>query len=153
MKSKKRDVIVNISLCLAIASFFGIPIYFVILRPAIERQLFRAEYGEMEELLQRWGEMTPEGMNKRAWEWAFTTTYNGFGNVCFSPENVSLEEMRRLNSDLQRKLQEPPSLEALEWIWNRLGETGPRGRQYIEQKRPLFLEAMDYAKAEKRTES
>ena len=136
MKSRKRDILINISLCIAIASFFGIPIYLVILGPAIEWQLFGAEYEEMEELLWRWGENCPEGMDDRDWQRSFNATLSIFANVCFSPEHVSLKEMRRLNFDLRHKLQEPTSLEALEWVLNRLGETGSHGRKYINGMRP-----------------
>lgn len=62
------------------------------------------------------------------WEcvWVWTRTFHG--NISFSPEHVSLDEMCRLRDDLNEKLKGRIDLNTLAWIGDRLGKTGPHGR-------------------------
>lgn len=116
-------------------------VYFLpVIWPSVQ---FSREKRAIEQLLHQWWEgRPPPGVSERRWEGAWGIAYNGFGNVCFSPEHVSLQEMHLLKADLQAKMQEPATMASLRWFWNRLAETGPHGAQYIEQMTPLLDNAI-----------
>lgn len=129
-----------------IAAVLGTPLagtlvyYFLALRPMA---LFFEEKRTMDRLLEQWWEgRPPPGVNEHRWKETWGIAYNGFGNVCFSPEHVSLAEMHRLKADLQAKMHQPATLESLRWLWDRLAETGPSGREYITRMKPLLEEAI-----------
>ena len=46
--------------------------------------------------------------------------------------------MVRLRDDLDRKLKGKVDLDTLVWIWERLGQTGPGGKDYAERFRPML---------------
>lgn len=103
---------------------------------------FFAEKRDIEALLEQVRKTPPTGVDPRRWDVAWETTYNAFGNVCFSPEHVSVAEMRRLHKDIRKKLAEPPSVEWLRWVWYRLAQTGPHGKRYTDGAILLFDEAV-----------
>ncbi len=72
------------------------------------------------------------------WDCAEQWVGTAYSNVCFSPGHVTTAEMYRLRDDLKARLGGPADLETLRWIWSRLGETGPHGREYIERFGPEF---------------
>ncbi len=74
------------------------------------------------------------------------------GNALFSLSHVSIEEVRRLEADVQQRLagETQPDLETLDWIWNRIGECGSKPNQYITYRRPAFDEWADAAFANRR---
>lgn len=87
----------------------------------------------------------PAGVNPHQWRELTTLTGIAFGNVCFSPSHASYAEMCRFEADLDAKLREdtPPDIETLRWIWMRLGQTGPHGKQYVERMIQLFDERLE----------
>jgi hypothetical protein len=80
----------------------------------------------------------PSTVDPAVWEAAHGSTVTAYGNVCFSPEHVSMPEMYRLRDDLDAKLKGKVDLDTLVWIWERLGKTGPSGESYARRFRPLL---------------
>jgi hypothetical protein len=102
-------------------------------------QKFNAETERIEIILEGW-RAPPAHANPVDWEAAWGTLYNALGNVCFTPEHISARELARLREDVERKNQEPVTFETLEWLWWRLGQTGPHGNEYITQMQPMWEE-------------
>lgn len=75
----------------------------------------------------------PNTINPSVWDCARGAVKTAYANICFSPEHTSTAEMYRLRDDLEVKLQGPIDLETLRWLWARLGQTGPHGKQYIQR--------------------
>jgi hypothetical protein len=82
----------------------------------------------------------PYEVSPSVWECAHNWTITAYCNVCFSPGHVRTEEMYRLREDVRRKLEGEINLDTLEWIWDRLAQTGPHGKRYVERFRPRFQE-------------
>lgn len=89
-------------------------------------------------IVRRLESMRPDTADLAVWKCATEAIETAYGNICFSPEHVSMAEMRRLRNDLDAKLRGPVDMATLAWIWNRLGETGPHGRRYIKRFKSLF---------------
>lgn len=106
---------------------------------------YRAERQAIERLIQPWDQppATAPAMDPQRWRETFVVVYNAMGNVCFSPEHVSLEELHALRADLEARRQDPVSIETLDWFWHRLAKTGPHGQAYIQQMQPLWDEACE----------
>jgi hypothetical protein len=94
-------------------------------------------------MMNTWSTMPPPGIDPHVWNEAVTVAYNAHGNVCYSPDAVPLEEMRRLREDMETKSQGPINLDTLDWLWTRLAYTGPHGLKYSTQMRPLGDEMRD----------
>jgi hypothetical protein len=129
-----------IALVIGIGLVAGLTFYVQAIRPSL---LFHQESEEIKKLLSQWREHSPPGVNEDRWRAAWYIAYNGFGNICFSPKHVSLEEIYRLKAEVQAKMREPATMASVRWFWNRLAETGPHGKQYIKQMAPLFNHAME----------
>jgi hypothetical protein len=80
----------------------------------------------------------PADVSPETWEVASTWASIAFHNVCFSPEHVSLRELKRFKTDLERELKKNVDLETIDWIWRRLEDTGPHGRRYVERFESQF---------------
>jgi hypothetical protein len=106
-------------------------------------RVFRAETKAMRQIMTDWGTTPPPGVDPHVWNEAVTVAYNAHGAVCYLPDRVSLEEMRRLREDMETKSQGPINLDTLDWLWTRLGQTGPHGLQYTTQMRPHWDEMRD----------
>lgn len=94
----------------------------------------------------------PPDVSEHHWLNLCKTVGNGAGNALFHLSWVSIEEVRRLEADLQERLagETQPDLETLEWIWNRVGVCGAKPSHYITYRRPLFDEWADAAFANRR---
>ena len=72
-----------------------------------------------------------------------TGPVTAYCNVCFSPEHVTLEELQRsFNTDVEERLRSPVDLTTLDWVWDRLGRTGPHGRSYQQRFEPEYREGL-----------
>jgi len=69
---------------------------------------------------------------------AWDATNSLFGNACSLPEDVTFIEMKRLIESFEELDRSPITAETLDRAWNRIGESGPQGRKYAIQFRPLF---------------
>jgi hypothetical protein len=79
-------------------------------------------------------------VNPTVWDCAHSITITAYVNICFGPGHVSTAEMYRLRDDLDRKFRDEIDLDTLVWIWERLAETGPHGRDYVARHNPLLLQ-------------
>lgn len=104
--------------------------------------LYREKNKEIAQRLFDLKDQVPAGVNPKQWENLTTLTDIGFGNVFFSPKHASYTEMLRFQADLEEKLRadKPIRVETLRWIWKRLSETGPHGKDYSERMIQLFEE-------------
>jgi hypothetical protein len=82
----------------------------------------------------------PPGTNPTVWDCASSWTITAYGNVCFSEEHVSLEEMYCFRDDLDSKLKGPVNSALLVWIWDRLAQTGPHGKRYVARHKGSFMD-------------
>jgi hypothetical protein len=89
----------------------------------------------------------PSTIKPGEWDCAHSWIVNAYCNICFSPEHTAATEMYRLRKDLRAKLRDRIDLETLKWIWNRLGQTGPYGKQYTERFGPLFRDCFSTGSA------
>ena len=149
MRRARRIVGVTLAVAIAILVGAGGRAYWLRLRTW---HAFVDERNQMEALLRQKREPCPAGVEPRHWEAAWEITYNALGNVCFSPERVTVREMQRLRGDMERKAAETGPLDFLRWLWNRLAQTGPRGREYIERMTPLLEEAIPHDSPHKASE-
>jgi len=94
-----------------------------------------------------WRENPPAQIDRHIWQEVVTTVHNALGNVCFTPNEISIEEMRRLRAEVETKSREPITAETLDWLWWRLGKTGPHGAKYVTQMQPLWDETREALRA------
>ena len=81
----------------------------------------------------------PNSLDPNVWNCAHGWVVTAYVNICIR-DSTSTDEMYRLRHDLEQKFKDRIDLGTLDWIWNRLGETCPYGKRYIERFRPLFVE-------------
>jgi hypothetical protein len=106
---------------------------------------FRAEHDALAAILTRWQQSPPARVDPRVWREVVVVVHNAMGNVCFTYQHVPVAEMRRLRREVEAQARGPVTLDTLEWLWNRLGQTSPHGAEYIQRMRPLWDEARDAA--------
>ena len=75
----------------------------------------------------------PEGVSPELWDFKVTWASIAFCNICFSEGHAPYEEMCRLERELDVRLQAPIDLQFFDWLWERLAQTGPHGRRYVER--------------------
>ncbi|MGD0900318.1 MAG: hypothetical protein ABR915_21000 [Thermoguttaceae bacterium] len=92
-------------------------------------------------------ERRPNNVTPRAWETATTWAGIAYGNVCCSPEHVSIAEMKRLAEDFEAHSQNNVDLSTVTWIWERLAATGPVGQGYHAKFWPQYRQNLAYAQA------
>lgn len=109
---------------------------------------YTAQREEMYRIIAAWERRPPPGVDGHVWQEACKLTGIAVGNVCFSPSHVSLEELADLRAELAAKEAGRVDIDTLQWVWDRLATTGPHGRRYIQQMRPLWDEARDALQAE-----
>ena len=101
---------------------------------------FYAQKDRIEAVVEKWC-TPPSDVDRDYWEHGWVTVSNAIGNVCFTKDQVPVEEMERLYRDVVAQDDQPHTWQRLEWLWYRLAETGPHGRKYINQMQPLWDEA------------
>lgn len=84
----------------------------------------------------------PSDIPDHAWEEGINWTVTAHCNVCFSPDHASFENMCIYGQQLEEKLQGKIDASTLEWVWDRLAETGPQGKRYTDQFRGQFKESL-----------
>lgn len=100
---------------------------------------FKSEMERIETVVETW-RAPPADADPARWEAAWQTAYNAVGNVCFTPEHITREELTCLREDVERQDQLPLSFDTLAWLWSRLAQTGPHGQEYITRMQPLWDE-------------
>jgi len=132
---RQLAVVFGVVLLIAAATF-----YLGAVRPW---QLYVAKNRHIARQLQSLAHDVPEGVSAHQWTELTTLTGIAFGNVFFSPQHASYDEMLRFQADLNTRLNSdlPRSLATLRWVWHRLEQTGPHGKQYCERMIELFDES------------
>ena len=113
----------------------------------LQRQLdYYREQRAAFELVRQLRDRRPPDVNANTWEYATGWAITASCNVCCSSEGVTLEELKRFRADLEERLRGPVDLATVDWIWERLGRTGPHGRKYQQQFEPQYRESLGPAK-------
>jgi hypothetical protein len=89
-------------------------------------------------------ERTPVGVDSKEWEWCVELTKSAYNNVCFSPQEVRIEDMIHLRDDVRRRLEGDAKGDpaTLLWLWDRLNQAGPGASRIVEKDRASFLESL-----------
>ena len=94
------------------------------------------------ELLASVRSQCPTSEDKETWERATGWLLTAHGNICFSDDLVTRSELLSFSNDVDAKLSEaPPNRRTVEWIWNRLGDTGAHGAFYIQKYNSTFRDS------------
>ncbi len=93
----------------------------------------------------------PSGTSSTEWDVASEWAVTAYHNVCFSADHVRLDELRRFRVDVEAKCspQAEIRITTIDWIWQRLAETGPHGKQYVGRFRPQYLEHLAAAQKQR----
>ena len=78
-------------------------------------------------------ERRPESVPTKTWEDAAGWAKTAYHNVCYSERHVRFEELVRFNHDARVKFSGAVDLQSIDWVWERLAETGPHGQRYVEK--------------------
>ena len=73
----------------------------------------------------------PAAVNPKLWEESVGWLVTAHCNICFSEESTSYEAMCQFEEQLDEKLKGDVDLGTIEWIGDRLAETGPNGQRYM----------------------
>jgi hypothetical protein len=84
----------------------------------------------------------PAEINPDTWEWATSWAITAYCNVSFSPEHLSVQELKQFHFDLEERLRAPVDLKTVDWVWDRLGRTGPYGQMYRERYELQYREGL-----------
>jgi hypothetical protein len=85
------------------------------------------------ELVEGLRDRRPETVSAETWEHATSWVITAYHNICFSHEQVPLEELAHFIDDAQNQFQREVDLQLIDWVWARLAETGTHGRWYVEK--------------------
>lgn len=89
----------------------------------------------------------PPDVNSDIWELATSWAITAQANVCFSEKCVSFKELKKYRAELEERLAKNVDLATIDWIWKRLGETGPHGRKYQSRFEPQYREQLEAMRA------
>jgi hypothetical protein len=73
----------------------------------------------------------PAAVKPKLWEESVGWLATAHCNICFSEEHASYEAMCRFEKQLDEKLKVDVDLGTIEWIGDRLAETGTHGQRYM----------------------
>lgn len=73
----------------------------------------------------------PADVSPLVWRESVSWGGTAFVNIGFSESHTPYAEMLRFEHDLDERLAQPVDLGFFEWLWTRLGETGPHGADYV----------------------
>ena len=105
---------------------------------------FFSQARRMNDLVHTLPARRPDGVSEKSWEVAVNWVHTAVNNVCFSATHVPLVEMKRFVNDLESRLSGRVDLDIVNWIWDRLEQTGPHGKQYVANWRQEFLRDLEY---------
>jgi hypothetical protein len=108
---------------------------------ALRWRSFNAEQDRIYRAVDSWRRNPPQNADRKSWEDACQMLLTACGNACFSPYHVSIQNMVALRRDMEAVNKRDVDFHLLDAMWDRLGRTGPSGRKYIDQMRPLWDEA------------
>ena len=119
----------------------------LLLLPVANYVAWRGYHIKGSDLIASMDSRRPSTVSPREWEVVHFWIGVAFANVCFSPDHVSLAELKRFNNDLDSKLQGKVDLNTVDWIWERLASTGPQGAGYVERFMPQYRDELESAQS------
>jgi hypothetical protein len=93
-------------------------------------------------------ERRPATIDPRLWDDCVAWASIAHCNICFSEEHASYEAMCRFEGQLDQKLKGEVDLATIEWIGDRLAETGPHGQRYMRDWREQWKARIQQAQEE-----
>ena len=138
MNLRKTTIVTLLAVATALVAWIGMTMW-------KQRQWFDLQEGQLATIKQL-EEFPPGGSSEAAWRNALVTPYNVWGNVTYSPDysNISIEEMRSLQSQLDRILAETTSENSIESVDRVFELLMQRGRKtefingYLEEFRAYY---------------
>ncbi len=90
----------------------------------------------------------PPNVTPRLWEESVGWAVTAHSNICFSEGHASYEAMCRFEEQLDEKLKGEVDLATIQWIGDRLAETGPHGQRYMGEWRKQWKTLQEWWKQE-----
>lgn len=75
------------------------------------------------------------------WDNAINWTITAYQNVFFSVDSVASGELDDFTDEARTKFAGEVDTESLDWVWDRLAETGVSGKQYVDRFEPEYRAA------------
>lgn len=91
----------------------------------------------------------PDGVDAQVWKVATSWAITAYANVCFSEGYVPIDELRSFRVDVEQRMAGNVNLATIDWIWERLAETGPHGQEYRNRFKPQYRESLNTALAKR----
>ena len=133
----ERSKGLSVGKLMVVVAFAAMPMAFC-LAPIYRQSEFVRLQWSVDAVIRNLQPTDPASVTPAVWDCVRGATITAYDNVCVGPEHVSITEMIRLREDLDRKLKGKVDLDTLVWIWERLGQTGPTGKDYATRFRPLL---------------
>ena len=87
----------------------------------------------------------PNTVDANVWEVATGWSITAYENICFSEDCVSITELKRFRTDVEDRFAGDVDLSTVDWLWQRLGETGQHGQEYRRNFEQIYHEHVQYA--------
>lgn len=93
-------------------------------------------------LISQLRERRPPNVEAEVWNSATGWAFTALANVCVNENCAPIAELRCFRVEFETRLHGPVDLSTTDWIWKRLGETGPHGQRYRKRFEPLYRESV-----------
>ncbi|QDV23097.1 hypothetical protein [Aureliella helgolandensis] len=90
------------------------------------------------ELIESLRSKCPPDVSAQKWDSAINWTRTAYDNVFFSVDSVATDEVAKFTSEASKKFAKEVGIETLDWVWERLAQTGLRGKNYVARFRPEY---------------
>ena len=107
-----------------------------------QQQAFFREHHRIADALRSLKDRRPAGANRRGWGEGIGWTVTAHCNIFFAPSPDTYDAMSRFGRALDEKVQGEVDVNAIEWLWDRLAESGPDGKRYTDNFRSSMREAL-----------
>lgn len=107
---------------------------------------YRWKEDQVQDLIARLESRKPDDVDTKVWSSGVAWIGIAAGNIFFHRGYTSIEAMSAFERGLEEKLQHPVDLSIFDWIWDRLSETGPNGKKYVERFRSQMHESLEVEK-------
>lgn len=84
----------------------------------------------------------PKAIDPQEWSCLHGWVITAFANVCPDLKTFDTDRLRKFEEELEVEVNHGIDCETLIRLWDRLGETGPLGKSYIERFGPSFRECI-----------
>lgn len=80
----------------------------------------------------------PPEVDAMIWDEATGWAITAYHNICFSDAHVPLAELKSFKHDVAERLTGDVDLNTVDWIWIRLEQASPYGREYAAKFEPVY---------------